>query len=106
MFLGRRPDEPTDCALSEFYGGLLRVLKRPVFREGKWSLCTRTGSPDNPSFQNLVAWNWVKEDERYVGSKITAPVLGSAEGSVIRSDSRGFGVAEPFSQCAFAWIVW
>jgi hypothetical protein len=66
VFLGRRPDEPTDCALSEFYGGLLRVLKRPVFREGKWSLCTRTGSPDNPSFQNLVAWNWVKEDERYV----------------------------------------
>ena len=104
MFLGRRPDEPTDCALSEFYGGLLRVLKRPVFREGKWSLCTRTGSPDNPSFQNLVAWNWVKEDERYVGSKITALVLGWV--AVVRSDSRGFGVGGPFWPCAFASIVW
>jgi len=66
VFLGRRPDEPTDCALPEFYKELLRVVKRPVFHEGKWSLCTRTGWPDNPSFENLVAWNWVTDDVRYV----------------------------------------
>src|SRR5437879_9768304 len=28
------------------------------------------------------------------------------EGAVVRSDSRGFGVAGSFLQCAFVWIVW
>ena len=44
------------------------------------------------------------------GSKITAlvlvPVLGLVEGSVVRSDSRGFGVAGSSSKCAVASIVW
>jgi len=66
VFLRRRPDEPTDGALREFYRALLGAVNRPVFREGQWSLCDRTGWPDNPSFQNLVAWNWVKDDERYL----------------------------------------
>jgi hypothetical protein len=66
VFLRRRPEETTDCALSNFYQWLLRVIRLPLFREGRWSLCTRTGWPDNASFQNLVAWNWVKDDERYV----------------------------------------
>ena len=39
-------------------------------------------------------------------SKITALVLGWAEDSVVRSDSRGCGVAGSFSKCAFASIVW
>src|SRR5438552_4150739 len=41
------------------------------------------------------------------GSKITALVLGwGVEDSVVRSDSRGFGVAGAFWQCAVASIVW
>jgi hypothetical protein len=40
------------------------------------------------------------------GSKITPGVLGWVEDSVVRSDSRDFGVAESFLQCAFVWIVW
>jgi Alpha amylase, catalytic domain len=66
VFLGRRPDEPTDCALFGFYEQLLLAVNRPVFREGQWSLCERTGWPDNLSFQNLVAWKWVKDEERYL----------------------------------------
>ena len=66
VFLSRRPDEPTDCALSVFYKALLEAVDRPVFREGEWSLCERTGWPDNASFQNLIAWNWVKDDQRYL----------------------------------------
>ena len=64
VFLARRPEEPTDCALSEFYNTLLKTVNRPVFREGEWSLCERTGWPGNASFQNLIAWNWVKDDQR------------------------------------------
>jgi hypothetical protein len=45
---------------------LLDAVNRPVFREGEWHLCERTGWPDNTSFQNLVAWTWLKDDERYL----------------------------------------
>src|SRR6266404_3646701 len=40
------------------------------------------------------------------GRKITALVLGWVEDSVVRSDSRGFGVAEASSKCGVASIVW
>jgi Alpha amylase, catalytic domain len=66
VFLGRRPDETVDQDAHEFYKKLLKVVNRPIFREGQWSLCDRMGWSDNTSFQNLVAWNWVKDEERYL----------------------------------------
>lgn len=66
VFLGRRPNEPVDQDVHEFYKKLLQAASRPIFREGQWSLCDRTGWPDNASFQNLVTWNWVKDEERYL----------------------------------------
>ena len=66
VFLGRRPDEPVDADLQKFYRTLLEAVNRPVFREGQWSLCERTGRLDNASFENLVAWTWLKADERYL----------------------------------------
>ena len=64
VFLGRRPAEPVDEALQAFYNNLLAAINAPIFRDGEWKLCQRTGWPDNSSFQNLVAWSWVKDDER------------------------------------------
>jgi glycosidase len=64
VFLSRRPDEVVDQELQAFYMELLDAVNRPVFREGEWHLCERTGWPDNTSFQNLVAWTWLKDDER------------------------------------------
>lgn len=66
VFLGRRPNETVDEDLRAFYRKLLEAVDRPVFREGEWKLCDRTGWPDNWSFQNLVAWSWVHKDERYL----------------------------------------
>jgi hypothetical protein len=66
VFLGRRPQEPLDGGLQSFYSKLLKAIDSPVFRDGQWILCERTGWPDNPSFQNLVAWSWAKDDDRYV----------------------------------------
>jgi hypothetical protein len=66
VFLGRRPEEPVDRGLQAFYKKLLKAIDAPMFRGGDWSLCDRRGWPDNPSYQNLVAWNWVKEDDRYL----------------------------------------
>ena len=66
VFLARRPDESPDPRLQDFYRTLLAAIDRPLFREGQWRLCERTGWPDNPSWQNLVAWCWSKDDERYL----------------------------------------
>src|SRR5215470_1554407 len=64
VFLGRRPDEPVDQDLQQFYKKLLPAINQPIFHDGEWRLCERTGWPDNASFQSLVAWTWVKDSER------------------------------------------
>jgi hypothetical protein len=64
VFLGRRPVEPVNNALQTFYEKLLAAINAPIFRDGEWKLCERSGWPDNQSFQNLVAWSWVKDDDR------------------------------------------
>src|SRR6266480_7424866 len=43
-------------------------------------------------FEPVLAYSFTE-------SKITTPVLGWLEDSVVRSDSPDFGVAEPFSTC-------
>jgi Alpha amylase, catalytic domain len=62
VFLARRPAEPADPGLMQFYRTLLAATKKPVFHDGNWSLCERSGWPDNPSYQNIVAWTW--QDDR------------------------------------------
>ena len=66
VFLGRRPDEPVNHELFEFYRGLLKAINAPVFRDGEWQLCERSGWPDNSSFLNLIAWCWSKDEARYL----------------------------------------
>jgi hypothetical protein len=64
VFLGRRPAEPVDYDLANFYGRLLQETSGDLFRNGDWSLCERSGWPDNQSCLNVLAWCWLKEDER------------------------------------------
>jgi hypothetical protein len=66
VFLGRRPEELADHDLAAFYQKLLKAVDREVFRNGQWSLCERSGWPDNQSFLNLLAWCWVKDDDRFL----------------------------------------
>jgi len=66
VFLARRPSEPVDPELQFFYKNLLRAIRQPVFQEGEWRLCERSGWPDNRSYLNLVAWCWRREGERYL----------------------------------------
>src|SRR5271166_2474742 len=49
VFLGRRPAEPIDEPLQAFYAKLLAAINAPVFRDGEWKLCARSGWPDNPT---------------------------------------------------------
>lgn len=64
VFLGRRPDEPVDHDLQKFYAGILAAIDHPLFHDGQWSLCERSGWPDNQSFQDLVAWSWREDEDR------------------------------------------
>jgi glycosidase len=64
--LGRQPPEGADEDLHAFYRGLVKVIHGPAFKEGEWSLCERSGWPDNPSYVNLVAWCWRHGEEKYL----------------------------------------
>ncbi len=66
VFLGRRPDEPEDQPLQDFYVKLLAAANQPLLHDGEWELLERSGWPDNASFLNLVAWSWQKNDDRRV----------------------------------------
>ena len=64
VFLGRRPAEPIDQDLAAFYHNLLKTIHHDVFRNGQWRFCDRSGWPDNQSCRNILAWCWVKDEER------------------------------------------
>ncbi len=64
--LGRKPQEGADEDLQAFYRGLVKVIRSPAFKEGAWSLCERSGWPDNPSYVNLVAWCWRQGEEKFL----------------------------------------
>jgi len=66
VFLCRRPQEPVNPGLQGFYKKLLGAIDKPIFHNGQWSLCERTGWSDNTTCQNLVAWSWLSDDERYL----------------------------------------
>jgi hypothetical protein len=75
VFLGRRPTEPVDQELKTFYAKLLAQIDAPIFRDGDWQLCARSGWPGNSSVENLVAWSWVKGIDRRL---IVVNLCGSA----------------------------
>ncbi|HTX54956.1 MAG TPA: hypothetical protein VMD08_16245, partial [Candidatus Baltobacteraceae bacterium] len=64
--LGRRPEEPADAELLAFYRTLIRSIGRQTMRSGVWSLCSRSGWPDNPRHLNLVAWCWADRNLRHL----------------------------------------
>jgi len=66
VFLNRRPAEAADVQLAGFYRTLLATIASPAFRDGSWRLLERSGWPDNPTFESVVAWSWEGGDDRFV----------------------------------------
>ena len=59
MHLGRRPEEPVDSVLHEFYRKLLACLKRPEMRDGSWQLLEVHPAWDgNPTWDRFLAFAW------------------------------------------------
>ncbi|MFZ2447473.1 MAG: cyclase family protein [Syntrophobacteraceae bacterium] len=54
--LGRRPPEEPDKALRSFYHKLLAAAGSHCLKDGEWTLCERSGWPDNASWTNVLAW--------------------------------------------------
>ena len=64
--LGRRYPEPADSGVESFYHRLLTGLTDPVFHNGEWRLLEPRQAwawPENPSYQNFVAYSWVHGEE-------------------------------------------
>jgi hypothetical protein len=66
LSLGRRPHEFIDSDLQTFYTNLLKAAGTHLFKEGDWTLCERTGWPDNASYRNVLAWCWYSDAEKYL----------------------------------------
>jgi hypothetical protein len=65
MQLARRPAEPVDEGLREFYGVLLACLKRSEVRAGRWQLLAcRPAWDRNPTGGNFIAYCWEGADGR------------------------------------------
>jgi hypothetical protein len=64
VFLNRRPNEPVDSDLQDFYHTLLAAVAQPVFKAGEWRLGERSGWPDNRSYLHTAAWGWRLGEER------------------------------------------
>ncbi|MET9459760.1 alpha-amylase family glycosyl hydrolase [Streptomyces canus] len=64
VFLRRRPQEPVDEPLRDFYGRLLPAAA--AVRRGDWRPLTPTGWPDNETHRDLLAWTWTHADARHL----------------------------------------
>ena len=59
---GAGPDEAADAGLRAFYERLLSAVAASGLQGGDWRLCECSGWPDNPSWQQLIAWCWSSDD--------------------------------------------
>ena len=78
VFLTRRPEEPVDEQLRDFYDRL--IAAGAAVREGDWRLLTCTGWPDNDTHRNLLAWSWTTADTRHL--VVVNHSAGPAQGQV------------------------
>lgn len=63
----RGPREPLNTDLQSFYASLLSALKRPLVREGTWSLLEGTPAWEgNSTWNSFLAFSWQAGDERMV----------------------------------------
>ncbi len=81
VFLGRRPEEPTDRDLQAFYRTLVKAAASEGLQEGQWQLCERTGWPDNASCRNLRAWCRRSAAERLPGRGQLLRRMGAGAGT-------------------------
>lgn len=63
--MGLAPEEAPDKAVVDLYKRIANLRRRAFLPKGMWKLCRVKGWPDNYSFQNLVAWAWESQGEKF-----------------------------------------
>jgi alpha amylase-like protein len=77
MHVARRPDEPADPRLRQFYSLLLPCLRRPEVHEGDWSLWVcRAAWAGNESWRDMIVTTWVQGERRLLIAVNFAPHPG------------------------------
>lgn len=61
----RKPEEAENVALAKFYRKVRRVLDEIPF-DGNWELVNIEGWPDNSSYQNLISYQWIRDNRRAI----------------------------------------
>lgn len=65
MHIGRRPSEPVDTEVQQFYSRLLPCLRRPEVHEGQWTLwMCRPAWAGNDTSRDIIVTTWVHEERR------------------------------------------
>ena len=83
MHLGRRPVEPPDLQLRDFYARLLAVLRRREVHEGQWHLCEcRAAWDDNPTSEQFVVMTWEAGEARLLAVANYGPTRGQCYAQV------------------------
>lgn len=91
MHLGRRPREPVDPVLEEFYQRLLAGLQRPEVRQGRWQLLEVHPAWDgNPTWDRFLAFAWDSpEGRRLLAAVNYGPTQGQGYVTLPFNDLRG-----------------
>jgi glycosidase len=91
MHLGRRPEEPVDPELQEFYRKLLACLERPEVRDGRWQfLETRPAWEGNPTWDRFLAFAWERgQGQRLLITVNYGPTQGQCHVSLPWDDLSG-----------------
>jgi hypothetical protein len=66
VFFSRRPDEPPDIELADWYRRLLAAVAGHQVRAGARRLLRASGWPDNQSCRNLAAWAGDGDGDRHL----------------------------------------
>jgi len=83
--LGRRPPEPDDDEIEQFYRCILAEVNHPIYHDGIWRLHEVAPAWDlNATYRNLIAYTWRSDSERRL--IVINFSSGSAQGRVALSD--------------------
>ncbi len=64
--MGFSPQENPEKEVEEIYGRVSSLGRRAFPPTGTWGVCKVEGWPDNLSFQEVLAWAWHKQAEKFL----------------------------------------
>jgi hypothetical protein len=90
MQVSRRPVEPSDAAVRQFYERLLAALKRSDLRDGGWSLqdC-RPAWDGSVTWRNFIVFAWQDESRRLLACVNYGPMQGQCYVTLALPELRG-----------------